>query len=199
MRTLTGLSLDEAIQRIREPMDKDAYKPIPGSRGLTEIDPHYSCERFTEVFGLCGIGWKFEYGEVELERTTQGKHDAFEANVHLKLQYRIDMDGTLEWSEVIPSNGGSVNVSKPYAIRGAITNALGSAFSRLTFQLPIYQGIAFPDVGKKGKRSGNGTPSAMFWQTVEELGLDKGTGQRILSECGGDYAQALLQLETTTA
>jgi len=43
-------------------------------------------------------------------------------------------------SEPITATGGNDNEVESYAVRGALTNAIGAAFAKLTWQLPVYKG-----------------------------------------------------------
>ena len=59
-------------------------------------------------------------------------------------------------SEPITATGGNDNEVEAYAVRGALTNALGAAFAKLTWQLPVYKGqlshrnaATFGENGKK--------------------------------------------------
>ena len=53
-RTLTGLTLGEAIKELKAVLPPSAYKAVPGSQGLTDIDPSYLTEKATEIFGRGG-------------------------------------------------------------------------------------------------------------------------------------------------
>ncbi len=47
--------------KLRQP-PKEALKKITGGRlkGMTDISPIWRIKAVTEVFGPCGIGWKFK-------------------------------------------------------------------------------------------------------------------------------------------
>ncbi len=148
--TLTGLTLDEALKRLMEVLPGRAYKAVPGAAGLTDIDPSYLTEVVTDVFGACGVGWVFEFdpASVEVAEVTKinrsgDARQTFSALVKLlSVRYAyLDENGKQVMSLPIPSNGGSENDNRNYALRGAITNAIGASFAKLLWQLPVYQGF----------------------------------------------------------
>ena len=49
----------EIYNKLKE-VPKEAQKPITGGRlnGMIDIKPMWRIEKLTEVFGICGIGWK---------------------------------------------------------------------------------------------------------------------------------------------
>ncbi len=164
--TLTGLTLGEAIKELKAVLPPSAYKAVPGSQGLTDIDPSYLTEKATEVFGPVGIGWVYTYDQKDLEihineKTSSKGREYTEYEVNLlrfQLFFRYyDVSGALCVSDPIPTSGGNTNEVRGYAVRGALTNALGAAFAKLCWQLPIYQGIVdHTNAGKYYKPNGNG-------------------------------------------
>ena len=148
--TLTGRTLGAVIQELKAVLPPAAYKPVPGSQGLTDIDPSYLTEKATELFGPAGLGWFWVYDAKDLEvvaldrtRKTGGEYTTFEANLlRFALYFRyVDSNGEQRISEPILATGGNTNENRSYAIRGALTNAIGAAFAKLCWQLPVYQGL----------------------------------------------------------
>lgn len=147
--TLSGMTLADAERELREVLPGRAYKAVPGASNLTDIDPSYLTMKMNEIFGMCGIGWRYWYDPETVnvraeQRTSRNgrEYTAYVANVgYLSLQVRYVFNGELHWSEGIPSIGGSDNEVESYALRGALTNAIGSAASKLSWQLPVYQGF----------------------------------------------------------
>ena len=86
----------------------EAKKNIGGGRlkGMTDINPMWRIKKLTEVFGVCGIGWKYEIVEKWIE-TAMAK-DEITANVIINLYIR-DEEG--KWSDPIPGIGGSMLVA----------------------------------------------------------------------------------------
>lgn len=118
-----------------------AQKTIKGGRlnGFTDINPQWRIERLTELFGMCGVGWKYEITQQWLEPGTDGVISAF-CNINLY----VKSDG--EWSDPIPGTGGSAYVSKERnglytsdeAYKMALTDALSVACKALGFGADIY-------------------------------------------------------------
>ena len=153
-KTLTGLTLGQAITKLAEVLPPEAYKKVPGAADLTDIDPAYLTETVTRVFGPCGLGWAFNYAPEDLEvryveRTTRkgDTYAVYEATLaRLDLRYCcLDGEDRPTWSEPILANGGSDNEQKGFAVRGALTNAIGAAFAKLCWQILVYKGIVSHD------------------------------------------------------
>lgn len=84
-----------------------AQKDIAAGRlkGMTDINPMWRIKKLTEVFGPCGIGWKYDIIRQWTEPGADGNICAF---CNISLSYK--QDG--EWSAGIPGTGGSTLVSK---------------------------------------------------------------------------------------
>jgi hypothetical protein len=119
----------------------EARKPITGGRlkGFTDINPMWRMKRLTEVFGPCGIGWKYE---IVSQRIQPGHGNEVAAFVDILLYYK--QDG--KWSEGIPGVGGSsfVAVEKNGAhtsdecFKMALTDAIGTACKALGMSADIF-------------------------------------------------------------
>lgn len=82
IRTLTGLTLEQAAAILDEQLPPDAYSAVPGGADLTDIDPNYMRKTLNAVFGLCGLGWGYDYKAEDIETrvaTRQSKNGAYEA------------------------------------------------------------------------------------------------------------------------
>lgn len=121
-----------------------AQKRITGGRlnGMTDINPMWRIRELTELFGPCGIGWKYKIVRKWLETASTGEVGAF---VDIELQYRITPDA--DWSEPIPGTGGSkfVAAEKGNNLRAsdecykmALTDAISVACKALGFGADIY-------------------------------------------------------------
>lgn len=121
-----------------------AQKRITGGRlnGMTDINPMWRIRELTELFGPCGIGWKYKIVREWLETASTGEVGAF---VDIELQYRITPDA--DWSEPIPGTGGSkfVAAEKGNNLRAsdecykmALTDAISVACKALGFGEDIY-------------------------------------------------------------
>lgn len=152
--------------RLTEPLPREALS-VDDSRGfnLTSIKAAFILERLNGVFGLAGYGWRYVHSPVIL--------DGQEATCWLALQWRLP-DGEagcppvewsaeaqgficrpafttgLVWSEAIVANGGSGTVKRKGAvpmtdaIKGAVTNAICKAASRLGVGQDVFKGEEEP-------------------------------------------------------
>ena len=121
----------------------EAKKNIGGGRlkGMTDINPMWRIKKLTEVFGVCGIGWKYEIVNKWVE-TAMAK-DEITANVEIKLYIR-DEDG--EWSDPIPGIGGSMLVASEKnglyvndeCYKMALTDAISVACKALGMGADVY-------------------------------------------------------------
>jgi len=127
---------------------KEALKTISGGRlkGKTDINPQWRYKAMTEIFGVCGVGWKYEIVNVWSESASDNQCFAFaQVNVFI-LQPRGER---IEWSDAIPGCGGSMLVEKESAglhandegYKMAITDALGTAMKMLGMAADIYAGL----------------------------------------------------------
>ncbi len=120
---------------------QEARKPITGGRlkGFTDINPMWRFKRLTEVFGPCGIGWKYE---IVSQRIQPGHGNEVAAFVDILLYYKING----EWSAGIPGVGGSSFVAmekggahtSDECFKMALTDAIGTACKALGMSADIY-------------------------------------------------------------
>lgn len=119
----------------------EALKSINGGRlkGMSDINPMWRIKMLTEVFGLCGIGWKTEIVDKRLE---QGSGIEIVCFVDINLYVKVDG----EWSAPIPGMGGSSFVTQeksgPYTsdecFKMAYTDAISVACKSLGFAADVY-------------------------------------------------------------
>lgn len=120
-----------------------ALKNITGGRlaGKSNISPQWRYQVMTEVFGMCGIGWKYEIVRTWTEPAHDNQVFAF---AEIKLCFKNDD----VWSEPIPATGGSMLVEQEIrglhandeAYKMAITDALGTAMAKLGVAAEVYLG-----------------------------------------------------------
>ena len=137
MSTNQNMNLFEQFRETPE----TARKQIAGGRlkGFTDINPMWRFKRLTEVFGPCGIGWKYE---IVSQRIQPGHGNEVAAFVDILLYYKHNG----EWSEGIPGIGGSsfVAVEKNGAhtsdecFKMALTDAIGTACKALGMSADIF-------------------------------------------------------------
>ena len=122
----------------------EAKKTITGGRlnGMTDIKPMWRIQRLTEVFGMCGIGWKTTIKNKEIiEGANNEKIAIVDIDLFLKLP-----NG--EWTEAIEGTGGSSFVSNEKnglytsdeCFKMAYTDALSVACKSLGMGADVYWG-----------------------------------------------------------
>jgi len=121
----------------------NVLKTIGASRlkGMTDIKPQWRYQVMTEIFGPCGVGWKYTLVQRWLDAGSDGQLVASVA-IDLYIKY----EG--EWSDAIPGLGGSTLVAKETkglhtsdeAYKMALTDALSVAMAKLGVAAEIYMG-----------------------------------------------------------
>ena len=132
----------EIYNKLKE-VPKEAQKPITGGRlnGMTDIKPMWRIEKLTEVFGICGIGWKTKIKNKEILDGANGEKIAI---VDIDLYVKIDG----EWSDAIEGTGGSSFVTNETkglytsdeCFKMAYTDAISVACKSLGMGADIYWG-----------------------------------------------------------
>lgn len=128
-------------EKVRE-VPKEALKAINGGRlkGMSDINPMWRIKMLTEMFGICGIGWKIEITDKRLENGGANEIVCFvDINLYVKA------DG--EWSAPIPGMGGSSFVTAESSgrlytsdecFKMAYTDAISVACKSLGFAADVY-------------------------------------------------------------
>lgn len=120
---------------------QEAQKSIGAGRlkGKTDINPMWRIKVMTELFGVCGIGWKYEITKQWLEKGAKDEISAFcNINIYIK------SDG--EWSDPIPGTGGSSFVASESkglytsdeCFKMALTDAISVACKALGVAADVY-------------------------------------------------------------
>lgn len=135
--TLTGISAADISKRMNGRFPAAAYEPIPYGpmKGKTDLSFDYVRDRFDEVFGPHGLGWKMEphavMGKVEHIEVEEQRKDGGTRRVHMVamemfvFKYRVVMpNGDIEWIESSPLSDCDDNEDRGYAYRGAWTSLL---------------------------------------------------------------------------
>lgn len=130
----------EIWNKVRSVPD-EAKKTIGGGRlkGMTDINPVWRLKVLTEVYGACGIGWKYEVTHKEM---VNGANNEIAAFVDVNLY--VSTSGG--WSDAIPGTGGSMFVEKERtglhtndeAYKMALTDALSVACKALGVAADVY-------------------------------------------------------------
>ena len=141
--------MDERYARLATP-PVSALGAIKGGRnkGKTDINPQWKYEAMTEVYGLCGLGWKFAIDETNIIDLPNGEKMIFmKVALHIK-----DGDG---WSEPIYGYGGDFIVKEENAgkkenarlyaddeaYKKCLTDALGNAMKNIGVAADVYKGM----------------------------------------------------------
>lgn len=132
----------EIYNKLKE-VPKEAQKKITGGRlnGMTDIKPMWRIEKLTEVFGICGIGWKTKIKNKEILEGANGEKIAI-----VDIDLYIKIDG--EWSDAIEGTGGSSFVANETkglytsdeCFKMAYTDAISVACKSLGMGADIYWG-----------------------------------------------------------
>lgn len=134
--------MNENYRKLAQPPPQALRRIEAGRiRGKTDINPQWRYEAMTEVYGLCGIGWKFEVTRRWTEPGPDGQVFAF-----VDVNLYASTDG--KWSEAIPGNGGSMLVEKEKAglhandeaFKMATTDALSTALKMIGVGADVYAG-----------------------------------------------------------
>jgi len=151
MKTLNGYPVNELTTILDQPLPRTAYKKIPaGALNLTDIDAGWQRRAFNKVFGLYGIGWGFDFNreDIDLRHEANAKDKVLPfVRVYGKFWYAyIDKDGQV-CRAVFPVTGANSSQSgnEAYALKGAITNAIGFGASMIGWQESVYLGARSHD------------------------------------------------------
>jgi hypothetical protein len=216
----------EQIAALRAPFPAEALKPDT-SRGfeLTSIKAAYVIERLNDVFGPCGIGWRYVHSPFEDVPSDDGR---LEVVTEVAFQYRLPegeagcgrviwnngwqygADGG--WSEPIFACGGKGlgRGGAPYtdARKSAVTDGLTKAASMIGVGHQVFKGlvrVSGVETGGNGRghRSNPSTgPSATtFWSLYNEqakpLGIPVSKAKELAGN--GDWAEACNKLRALIA
>lgn len=131
------------IYNLIKEVPDEAQKKITGGRlnGMTDIKPMWRIEKLTEIFGMCGFGWKTEIKNKEIIEGANGEKIAIvDINLYVK------QDG--EWSDAIEGTGGSSFIANERnglytsdeCYKMAYTDALSVACKSLGMGANVYWG-----------------------------------------------------------
>ena len=207
IKTLMGLDMPTVVAQLDTELEPAAYSAVPGAVDLTDIKPAWLTEAMNRLFGLAGYGWWFTYNPADLvvtEQVDSKNRTVYQANLaQLALYYRMLVNGQIEVAGPIYGNGYSDNFDRGYAVRGALTNALGAAASKLGWQLSVYQDkrshrdmrtpaeVIIPFGKHKGMKLSEAPVDYVRWLAEETKNADlKAAAQAYLESIEGDNASA---------
>jgi hypothetical protein len=214
---------DHQIKSLRAPFPEEALTP-DRSRGfeLTSIKAAYIIERLNDVFGPCGVGWRYIHAPFE---TLVLADQRTEILTEVALQYRISESdqqgcGPVEWrdgwrirpdhpwvwSEPILAAGGK-SLGKgavPYtdARKSAVTDGLTKGASMLGIGHDIFKGLHQSGDGNGNGHRSNGShaggDATAFWKLYNSrakgLGIPLETAKDLAGR--GDWTAAYQDLQS---
>ena len=210
IHTITGLSWDEVRETMQGQLPDGAYKQADKSF-LTDTNPAYLTEALDRCFGPCGYGWWLDIPEPPIvslsTRHRKDSSEVWEASIDQAwLRYRLVVNGA-EVIAAVPTSGGNINEERGYAVKGVMTNAIGSAASKLLWQLAVRKG----EISHRGKQKGKGgsdgggklaskSQADFVVSLLDQLGVApaardatiKAKGFPVLAELGGKQASELI-------
>ena len=121
-----------------------AQKKITGGRlsGMTDIKPQWRILVMTEIFGICGFGWKYEIVEIKYSNPdAKGQIACF-----VKINLFIKQED--KWSDAIPGVGGSSFITleknglylSDECEKMALTDSLSVAMKAIGVGADVYMG-----------------------------------------------------------
>jgi len=158
-------------------------------KGMSDIKPQWRVQVLTEVFGMCGIGWKYEIVSVNFsEKDSLGQIACF---VTINLFVKVGN----EWSAVIPGVGGSTfiaNESKGLymsdeVVKMAMTDAISVATKMIGVAADVYMGHGGKYDGQTEQKSeGSDAPQKQFKEDNRDWISDKQTADAIARMKAGE-------------
>lgn len=122
---------------------QSVLKQIKGGRlsGMTDINPQWRYKAMHDVYGPCGIGWKYSIDRTWTEQGANGQ-------VFMFAQVSVAIKSGDEWSDSIPGIGGSMLLEtqkgslhhNDEAVKMAVTDALSVALKMLGVGADVYMG-----------------------------------------------------------
>ena len=183
----------EIYNKIKEVPEK-TQKKITGGRlnGMTDIKPMWRIEKLTELFGICGFGWKAPITNKEIIDGANGEKIAIvDINLYIKI------DG--EWSEPIQGTGGSSFIANEQkglytsdeCFKMAYTDALSVACKSLGMGADVYWGDSKYSNNKENKEEITTKEQAEKYKIT--FGKHAGKTIKEIVEKEKDYANWLYQ------
>lgn len=222
--TLMGLDLAEVTAQLDAELEPAAYSPVPGAVDLTDIKPAWLTETLNRVLGIAGFGWWFSYRPEQLtvwaETRTNKRGEEYPiwcaALDYGEFYFRLVVNGEMLIAGPILGNGYSENADRGYAVRGALTNYLGAAASKIGWQLSVYQdkrshtslaaanpgAVTVPFGKHKGRPLGEvyaEDPSYVAWLAENAKGNDLKSAAAALLESSGTAPDAASSTGATPA
>lgn len=141
--TLTGKALRDVPAELRKVLPPGAYTEVRGTGAdLTDINNAFLLNRLNDIFGPFGVGWWYDYRSEDVYiNEVQGKTWWEIAIPRFEFYYRFRQDGKTYISDPLIAGAGSDNKRLMDAMKGAVTSGIGSALSKMEWQIYVYMGI----------------------------------------------------------
>lgn len=109
-------------------------------KGKSDINPQWKISLMTEIYGMCGIGWKFEVTEKNTVTINTGE-------VMLFMTVAVYIKNDEKWSDPVYGMGGDFIVKKERtglhandeAYKMCLTDALGNALKYIGVAADVYE------------------------------------------------------------
>lgn len=218
---------DKQVQSLKAPFPQAALSPDT-SRGfeLTSVKAAFVFERLNDVFGVCGVGWRYVHAPFESvvmadQRTEILTEVALQFRVSESDQigcgpvewrdgWRIRPDHPWVWSEPIYATGGRSlgrgAVPLADARKGALTDSITKASSMLGVAGEVFKGLVRIGNGNgHGGKSGLGHPghetdadATAFWRLYNSRAKDLGISLETAKDLAGrgDWSAAYQDLQS---
>lgn len=218
----------EQIEALKAPFPEEALSSDT-SRGfeLTSIKAAYVIERLNEVFGPCGIGWRYVHSPFQELETGNGR---VKIVTEVAFQYRFQATNDCagcdpvgwdahsngwafrnhcsnhDWCEPIFTCGGK-SVGKGGAVftdarKSAVTDGLTKAASMIGVGHEVFKGLVRVGGGNgKKKPTDNGADATAFWELYNSRGKEAEVSLEVAKELAGrgDWGNAITQLHNLIA
>ena len=143
-KTLTGLTIAQVREKLDAILPAEAYTKIGGTKlDLTDIDPNWMRRAYNGIFGVCGRGWGTTFDTSDLIREKEGNGSIPTVIVKKMVLWYILTDGSgKEIRCEVPATGSNTSQQGNigFAMKGALTNAMGNAASQMGWQESVYLG-----------------------------------------------------------
>jgi len=179
---MENLRIYEAVRSV----PGEALKPIEAGRlkGKSDINPMWRIKKLTEIYGPCGIGWKYI---ITRQWTEPGANEEIAAFTDIDLFVKEDE----KWSEAIPGTGGSMFVAKERnglytsdeCFKMSLTDAISVSCKALGIGADVYwngdstkyttSGTSRPEKYQESNREEHPKNEDGFWAQVENMGFTK--------------------------
>lgn len=156
---------------------KEALTEIKAGRlkGKSNINPQWRIHKLTEMFGPCGVGWKYKITKQWIEIGANDEKTAF-----VNIDLFIKDNG--EWSDAISGNGGSSFVAKEKnglytsdeCYKMALTDAISVSCKALGVAADVYwsEGDKYTEQSRKAEQEEE-TAKERLKKSIEEFKKQK--------------------------